>query len=160
MDVFDAPDLVDRQDSRVVDCRRGPGFLHEAADAIRLSRESVGQDLERNLAVELRIEGEMDFSHSTRCNWSNDLVMTEPVARRDGDGEALLNVREAVSLAFAIKSCKRRLRALRSKKQIDNSVTGSRLRLREAKRLGVLPANLWPVTEFRLARLIGGGPAS
>jgi hypothetical protein len=120
MDVFDAPDLVDRQDSRVVDCRRGPCFLHEAADAIRLSRESVGQDLERNLAVELRIEGEMDFSHSTRCNWSNDLVMTEPAARRDGDDDALLDVGEGASIASATKSCKEG-GGLKIEKQLDNS---------------------------------------
>src|SRR5262245_25058939 len=106
MDVFDRPDLIDRQDPHVVDCRRGPGFLFEAADAIRLGRESSGQQLERNLAVKPGIQGEMDLSHTACSNFSNDLVMTESASLRDVD-DGLLNVYEAVSLASQSRVAKK-----------------------------------------------------
>lgn len=60
---------------------RRPRFLLEAAQAIGIGREDVGQDLDRDVAAEPRVMGAIDLSHAAAANQRQDVVGTKPRTR-------------------------------------------------------------------------------
>lgn len=49
----------------------------EAGEAIRIIREDVGQDLQRTLAVELRVGALPNLSHAALTKEGSDVVMAD-----------------------------------------------------------------------------------
>jgi hypothetical protein len=73
-------DPVDRGDVRMVQRRQCFGFAREAHQAIGIVGEGVGEDLERDRAIELRIPGPIDFAHSASSECGDDFVRADPRA--------------------------------------------------------------------------------
>jgi hypothetical protein len=48
----------------------------EPREAIRIGREEIGQDFDRDVAMELRIAGAIHLAHTTGTDGGNDLVRT------------------------------------------------------------------------------------
>ena len=57
-------DAVDGGDVRVVEAGEDLGLPLEPSEPVRVSGEGVGQDLQRDLAVELRVGGLPDLAHA------------------------------------------------------------------------------------------------
>ena len=70
-------DAVDLRDVRVVERGQRLRFAREARDAIRIVREHVGQDLDRDVAVQLRIARAIHLAHSAFAQLGDDLVRAE-----------------------------------------------------------------------------------
>ena len=68
---------VNRHDVRVVQRRRGAGFLLEAMETLAVSGERGGQDLDRDLAAEARIAGAIHFAHPAHADPRRQLVRPE-----------------------------------------------------------------------------------
>ena len=62
---------------RVVEAGEDLGFPLEPGQPIRIARKRLGQDLERHLAVELRIGGLIDLPHPAFADEGGDVVMAE-----------------------------------------------------------------------------------
>src|SRR5436190_10426860 len=60
------------------------GFTSESSETIRIGSEQRGQDLQRNVATELRIAGAVDLSHSTGAEERDDFVGAEASAGSQG----------------------------------------------------------------------------
>ena len=56
----------------------------EAGDALGIERDGGGQDLQRDVAPELRIVGAIDLSHSSSAEQRSHLVGAESVAGVQG----------------------------------------------------------------------------
>ncbi len=74
--------LVDGDDGRVVERGGGARLLLEAAEAVRVLRELLRQQLERDLAPEPRVLRAEDLSHPAGAEWAEDLVRAEARAWR------------------------------------------------------------------------------
>src|SRR5262245_49316356 len=74
------PDVMDRDDIRVVESRGGASFLLEAEETFTIDREFLGQDLDRDLAGELGVARAIDLAHSSSAERRENLVDTEPGA--------------------------------------------------------------------------------
>ena len=61
---------------------RGGGlrFALEAHHPVRVARKLLGQDLERDLALELAVAGAVDLAHPARAERGDDLVTSELLA--------------------------------------------------------------------------------
>src|SRR5262245_51725577 len=68
-------DLKYREDVRMVERGGGARLLFEAAHASGVPGELFGQQLDRDLAAELRILSQVDFAHPTSAQWSKQAVM-------------------------------------------------------------------------------------
>ena len=75
--VGDTTDVVNRDDVRVIQPADRPGFLFEAPDAIGIGRERREQDLDGDVAIESRVAGPVDLSHSASTDGREDLVGAE-----------------------------------------------------------------------------------
>ena len=64
----------------------GLGLLLEAAQALAIGGEALGQDLDRDLAVEARVLGSVDLTHAARPNGGKNLVRPEASAGRQQHG--------------------------------------------------------------------------
>ncbi len=60
-------------------------------EPIGISGEGVGQDLERDVAIELRVAGPIHLSHAAFADLRGDFVDAE--ARAGGEGQALWIIR-------------------------------------------------------------------
>ena len=49
----------------------------EPGEPVRVSREGVGEDLQRDLAVELRVGGLPDLAHAALAEQSGDVVVAD-----------------------------------------------------------------------------------
>jgi hypothetical protein len=56
------------------------GFALEPCDAIGVVDERVGQDFQRDIAIQLRIAGAIDLTHAAGSDGGEDLVWSEPGA--------------------------------------------------------------------------------
>src|SRR5262245_16054275 len=63
-------------------------FPPESRKAIGIRRERVRQDLEGDVAIELRIASSIDLTHAAGADERDDLVRTEPGAGRQRHEEA------------------------------------------------------------------------
>ena len=74
---FRFTDLVNGDDVRMIECRDRFGFLLEAAHAVGILGEFGGQELDGNLAFELRVLGKPDFAHAPGAERRDDSVMRD-----------------------------------------------------------------------------------
>jgi hypothetical protein len=74
---------MDRGDVGVIQGRERLGFALEPRDAVGVSREVLGQDLQRNVAIELRIARAIDHAHPALAEWRKDFIGADPGANRD-----------------------------------------------------------------------------
>ena len=75
-------DVVDDRDVGVVEHPRRPGFLLEALQPVRVSREGSRKDLDRDVAAEPRVSGPVYLAHSARTQRRQNLVGAEASTRR------------------------------------------------------------------------------
>src|SRR6185369_4915972 len=75
--VAGGPDLVDRDDVRVVERGRRARLLLEALPAVRVGGELRREDLDRDLASEPRVARAVDLAHSSRAERREDLEGTQ-----------------------------------------------------------------------------------
>jgi hypothetical protein len=71
---------VDRRDVRVIQRREGLGFTLEAREAVGVVRERLGQNLDRDVAIQLRVAGAEDLAHAAFADRRGDLVDAESIA--------------------------------------------------------------------------------
>ena len=75
--LLEAIEAIDGGDIGVVETRQDLRFPLEPGQAIRIVREFVRQDLERDLTVELRVGGLPDLAHPALADESGHLVVAE-----------------------------------------------------------------------------------
>ncbi len=91
------PDVVDRDDVRVVERRGRLRFLLEAPQAAGVGSERFRQDLERHLASEARVPCPVYLPHPARAQVRENLVRTEAAA----GGKAHLQITRSPDLPMA-----------------------------------------------------------
>jgi hypothetical protein len=64
----------------MVERREHLRLAREAGEAIGILRDALRQDLQRDVAPELRVARAIDFAHSTRAERPDDFVETEASA--------------------------------------------------------------------------------
>ena len=70
-------DVVNRDDVRVVQRRRRPGFADEAGQAVLIVGRGGGQHLQRHATAETDVLSEVDLAHSALAEGTDDLVVAE-----------------------------------------------------------------------------------
>ena len=70
-------DAVDLRDVRVVQRREHLPFALEARDAIGVGRERLGQNLQRDVAIEVRVFRAIDLTHPASAEGGRDFVRSE-----------------------------------------------------------------------------------
>jgi len=65
-------DVVDRADARMVQCGRGQRFAAKALQCLRILRHAVGQELQRDRALQPRIGRLVDDTHSSSTEFLQD----------------------------------------------------------------------------------------
>jgi hypothetical protein len=75
-------DRVNRDDIRVVEGGDGTRFTFESRPAVGIARRLVRQDLERDLASELRVFGQVDFAHAAGAQRAQDAIVREGLPGR------------------------------------------------------------------------------
>ena len=73
-------DAVDLCDVRVVEAGKDLRFPLEPGQSIRICGKRLGQDLQRDIAVQLRIRGTPHFAHPAFTEFGGDTVMPESCA--------------------------------------------------------------------------------
>ena len=58
-------------------------FAREAGEAFAVGGEELGQDLDRDAAIELGIARAIDLAHAARTEWADDLIRSKSNAGRD-----------------------------------------------------------------------------
>ena len=69
--------VVEGADVRVIEARDGPGFALEALLQIRIVQRTMRQHLDGDGAIEPRVAGPIDLSHSSCPDGSDDFVGPE-----------------------------------------------------------------------------------
>ena len=78
-------DGEDGDDMRVVERGDGLGFASEARETIDVSREGIGKNLQRHIAIQFRVERAVDLSHATSAEQGLYFVAAElPSDQRRG----------------------------------------------------------------------------
>ena len=84
VDAVDLVDGVDRDDVRMIQAGQGPGFAPEARKPVGIGHKRLGEDLQRNLAVELRIAGAIHLPHAALADLRGDFIRAEACAGSEG----------------------------------------------------------------------------
>src|SRR6266536_3200710 len=71
------PDLVNREDVRMIQGRSGARLLLEAAQSLFVPGKVAAQQFERHLATEACIMSQKDFTHAAAPDAAHYLVMTD-----------------------------------------------------------------------------------
>ena len=79
---FDFFEAVDRGDIRMVERREHLRLAFEAREPVGIAREELGQDLQRDVTIELRVTRTIDLAHAACAECRDDLVGAE--ARASG----------------------------------------------------------------------------
>src|SRR5580765_5801703 len=79
--LFEAEDL---RDVRVIQRRESLRLALESGHAVRIGRERLREDLDRDGAFEARIAGFIHFAHAARPDGGDDLVWTQARAGSKG----------------------------------------------------------------------------
>ena len=66
-------DVVDGQDIRMVERSRGSRLVFEPAQAVGVAAHRIGQDLDRDVAVEPIVVGAVDQSHTALADFLDDM---------------------------------------------------------------------------------------
>jgi len=80
-------EAVDVRDVRMIQRGQRLRFARESREAVRIMREGIWQDLDRDVAVQFRIAGTVHLSHATFADRRGDVVDAEP--RAGGKGQSL-----------------------------------------------------------------------
>ena len=81
-------EAVDRADVRVIQRGEHPRLALEAREAIRVARERAGQDLDRDVAPELRVVRLVHLAHAARAEQRLQLIAAEGRARHGRAGRS------------------------------------------------------------------------
>src|SRR5258705_5849025 len=65
---------VDMRDVRMIEGRERLRFAREACQAIGIAGEGVRKDLERDVAIQLRVAGAIDLAHPARAEGRENLI--------------------------------------------------------------------------------------
>ena len=89
--------VVDGEHVRVIERAYGLRFLLEAAQALRVGRCRLGEDLDGDFSPEPRVPGAVDLAHAAGPERPADLVGAETIPRlqRHGSGSQCANYRAA-----------------------------------------------------------------
>ncbi len=98
--------VVDDGDVRVLDRRGGLGFLHEPAAAIGVVDQILGQDLERDVAVETRVGGPVDDTHPAAADLLGDAVLGQRAAGQVHGGRGNTSTHARGGGKRAARSCR------------------------------------------------------
>ena len=82
--VFRILERVNGRDVRMIERREHLRFAREPRETVRIEKKGVGQDLQSNVAIQLRIAGAVDLSHATFADQRGDFVDAETGASRQG----------------------------------------------------------------------------
>ena len=74
---FGAVHIVDGDDARVIEGRGGPGFLREAALALRIGDPIGGQNFNGDVAIEAGVAGLVDRTHAAFAELLDDLKVRQ-----------------------------------------------------------------------------------
>ena len=85
--------VVDLRDVRMIERRQRPCLAFEAGSPRGVRRQAVGQDLDRNVAVQLRVAGAIDLAHATCTQVGHDLVGMEASPNRDRHRAPIVSIR-------------------------------------------------------------------
>ena len=77
-------EAVDVRDVRMVQRRERLRFAREPREPIGIVRERVGQDLERDVAIQLRVAGAIHLAHAAFADLGGDFVDAEAGAGSEG----------------------------------------------------------------------------
>ena len=77
-------EAVDLRDVGVIERRQGLRFAIESRQALGISGQRLGQDLDRDLPIEPRIAGPIHLAHATDAKLSRDFVDAEPASGLQG----------------------------------------------------------------------------
>ncbi len=81
-------DPVDARDVRVVQRGEHAGFALEARQPLGVAGEGVGQDLDRHVAVERRVDGLPDDAHPALADLLGQAVVQELLAGSEFQGSS------------------------------------------------------------------------
>ena len=84
MDLAAVLEPINRPDVRVVERGEHLRFALETGEAIRITGEGIGQDLQRDLAIQLGIPGAIHLAHAARPEGGENLVRAEADAGLQG----------------------------------------------------------------------------
>jgi len=90
-------EAVDVRDVRVIDGRQRLRFAIEPREPVGVARERIGQDLQRNIAIELRISRAEHLAHPANTDARDDFVDAEARARSQSQLSARLHQRRPVA---------------------------------------------------------------
>jgi hypothetical protein len=76
----------DRRDVRVMQLRQHLGFALEASEPLGVLRERLGENLDRDLAPQLRIGRAIDLAHPPFAEVAADLIRPKPRSERQAHG--------------------------------------------------------------------------
>ena len=82
-EVFFLPDRVNRNDVGMTEGARGPRLALKPLRDVRLLRDAVGDDLDRDLAVELDVVGQVDRGSSRPPELGDDLELADRRAAQE-----------------------------------------------------------------------------
>ena len=74
-------DFVNRADVGMIQRRRHPRFARETFDGLRIARVFLRQKLQRDLAAEIQIFGEIDDSHAATAEFFKNAVVRDCLAQ-------------------------------------------------------------------------------
>ena len=143
-------EAVDRRDVGMIQRREDLGFALEAGDAIGITREGLGKNLDRHAAAKLRIASAIHLAHPAGAEGGLDLIRTEPSTGTEGHTcvDRCGNYRRAEDVAESAIS--RRAARL---KNCHTARPASRLRPhRGAKRADLRPISTARLSHFRRQR--------
>ena len=83
---------MDGDDVRVIEGGGGTGFPGEALDDGWIVRVAIGQNLQRDIAVEPQVVGAVDFAHATRSEERCDPVGSQVRSDRESACDAIVAV--------------------------------------------------------------------
>ncbi len=63
------------------------GFAREAREALGIVRKGLGKDLDRDVAIQPRIEGAVHLAHPALADLGGNFIRTETGARKQGHVE-------------------------------------------------------------------------
>ena len=90
-------DAVDRRDVRMIQRGEHLRFAREPGEAIRIGGEQVGQDFDRDAAIELGVARPVDLTHASDTQGRDDFIGTQ--LGTDGQGHRAGILREVQNSA-------------------------------------------------------------
>ena len=98
------PDVVDRDDVRVVQRGGGAGFVREAGEAVLVVREVRREDLERDLAAEAGVASAVNVPHAPRAEERHDLERAHHGSGCDGQRDKDKSARDIERKGAAVEA--------------------------------------------------------